>query len=421
VETAEFYRGVHIDGVDVSGRTLIETLSFFKEAEREHEENTTVALAFGAKQWIIKASELNYQSNYESVVRAAYNIGRSGSLEHRYEKINQLTVKGVSYSISRGYDIILLRKKIDAIADELNIPVVNTYIESFDLESRLFTFNEPKQGAQVDADKMYSEARRILDSRAGSQTIIIDRKVQYPTVTYETFAGRFARRSQAVTTASGRESRLSNIRLALSSLHGQRIEPGETLSFNGIIGQRTEESGYMLAPAIADGIMRDQVGGGICQVSSTLFLAAAKADLEIVERTNHSRPVAYLDMGKDATVSWPNPDFSFKNNTPYPIFIVAYMSRENRVYVEFYGLLLENGVSIQIESAVLETVAPGSPKYNPDSNLKPGETRMVEKARTGYKTVTYKIYYDRAGNQVDQVELCRSTYPSSGGIINKGP
>jgi len=414
VETAVFYRGVHIDGVDVSGRALMETLSFFEEAEREHERNTTVAFAFGDKQWLIRAEELNYQSNYESVVRAAYNVGRSGSLERRYEKINQLATEGVSYSISRGYDVILLREKIDAIADELNIPMVNTGIERFDLDSRSFTFNEPKEGAKVDSDKMYNDARRILDARTGSQTIIIDRKPVPPETTYADFAGKFGRRSQAVTTASGKATRLNNIRLALSALHGLRIEPGETFSFNGTVGERTPERGYMEAPAIADGMMKDQPGGGICQVSSTLFLAAAKADLE-VDSANHSRPVTYLDIGKDATVNWKYPDLLIKNNTSYPIFIVAYMSKENKVYIELYGALLENGMSIQIECEVLETYSPGANVYKNDPDYKPGA--VIEDARTGYKVVTYRMYYDRADKLIDQKVLRICMYPASGKII----
>ena len=132
------------------------------------------------------------------------------------------------------------------------------------------------------------------------------------------------------------ENRKNNIRLAASKLDGITLRPGETFSYNEAIGQRTEEAGYLMAGAYADGEVVEEIGGGICQVSSTLYCAAMYAQMTTVSRTNHYFAVGYLSMGYDATVSWKQPDYRFRNDRDYPVKIVTYCE-DDRITIEFWG------------------------------------------------------------------------------------
>ncbi len=132
------------------------------------------------------------------------------------------------------------------------------------------------------------------------------------------------------------ENRKNNIRHAASKLDGITLRPGETFSYNEAIGQRTEEAGYLMAGAYADGEVVEEIGGGICQVSSTLYCAAMYAQMTTVSRTNHYFAVGYLSMGYDATVSWKQPDYRFRNDRDYPVKIVTYCE-DDSITIEFWG------------------------------------------------------------------------------------
>jgi vancomycin resistance protein YoaR len=130
--------------------------------------------------------------------------------------------------------------------------------------------------------------------------------------------------------ASNKE-RSKNVRLSTDAINGTVIFPGETFSFNETVGERTEERGYEKAPVIVKGEFAEDIGGGICQVSSTLFNAVDQDGIQIVERYTHSRSVPYVPPGKDATVSWWGPDFSFKNLYNEPVVIKARAANGNLV------------------------------------------------------------------------------------------
>ena len=128
---------------------------------------------------------------------------------------------------------------------------------------------------------------------------------------------------ECVTQIPGTENRLNNIILASASVNGLILEPGEEFSFNRIVGQRTPARGYRSAPAFSNGTTVQAIGGGICQVSSTIYSAIMDSSLQITERHPHGLPVSYIPRGRDATVSWGSLDFRFVNNTDYPLRLDA--------------------------------------------------------------------------------------------------
>lgn len=160
-------------------------------------------------------------------------------------------------------------------------------------------------------------------------------------------------------------ARVQNIRLAVDKISQKVIKPGQTFSFNKTVGKRTLAAGFQFAPAIVRASLKEVVGGGICQVSSTLFNAVLLSDLEIVERFRHHTPINYLPLGMDATVSWETKDFRFRNNSEGPIQIIGRVSDET-ISFEIYG---EKSLPDELR---LETEVVESPSMLPDRDSEPG-------------------------------------------------
>jgi len=417
-----FYPGIRIEGVDVGGRQLGEVLSSLQTYESTLKANVSVTLTLGDKTWRIVADDLDYQTDYEKAVRAAYQLGREGSVRERYEAIRELNARGAEFTITRSYDEELLRIITDQIAGELSYPMVDAMIYSFDVATETFTFTSSVDGRHVDAEELYQSALAAIRSGNGGQVVAIHQEHLPASVTKAQLQAALGKITEAKTyTGGSTKNRLTNIRLALQALNGYCINPGETFSFNEVVGQRTTDRGYKKAGAFADGLATEEVGGGICQVSTTLFNAAAKADLQITERQPHSRPVGYVDKGKDAAVSWPSQDFKFTNTTEYPIYIVTTMGEtQDRCVISLYGRLLPDGMSIVIKAQTLEEIEPEEDRYIYTTDLPTGQKRRIEKEREGYKAIAYKIYLDADGNEIKREVLCNSRYPAAGAVYEVG-
>ena len=190
-------------------------------------------------------------------------------------------------------------------------------------------------GCRFDTDT----AVRLWREAAPAETIEIPLEIFEPATLAEDLEGLLYRDRLCFMTTSYWDSdsdRIGNIHLAADRLQGITLLPGEIFSYNDAVGERTEEKGYRWAGAYADGEVTIEIGGGICQVSSTLYCAAMYAQMTTVMRQNHWFPVSYLSMGYDATVSWQSPDYRFKNTREYPVKIVTSYD-DHSVTIEFWG------------------------------------------------------------------------------------
>ena len=185
------------------------------------------------------------------------------------------------------------------------------------------------------------------------------------------------------------KNRSNNIELATDKLNGTIILPGEVFSYNKIVGKRTIEKGYKEAGAYAGGKVIQEVGGGICQVSSTLYNAVLYANLAIIERSNHYFETTYVDVGRDATVSWGTVDFKFKNNRAYPIKIEA-TSKNGVMKISIRGIKEEKEYEVIIKSETTSIIEKNI-KYLEDSKLNLGEEKIVQVGHDGSTSKTYKI------------------------------
>ena len=202
-------------------------------------------------------------------------------------------------------------------------------------------------------------------------------------------------------------NRANNLQLACAAINGLILKPGETFSYNKALGERTTEKGYLGAAAYVGGETVTSIGGGICQVSSSLYYSALHADLEIVERVCHQYPSSYVPLGMDATVNWGTIDFKFKNNTNYPIKIEAYASDNGRVEVKLTGTD-EKDYYVEMSYSVLKTynweevIKDIKPEDN-TKGYKDGE--VISTPYTGYDVNTYKSKYNKETGELISTEF----------------
>ncbi len=213
-------------------------------------------------------------------------------------------------------------------------------------------------------------------------------------------------------------NRSTNLRIAAEKINGKVLMPGEVFSYNKTVGKRTVEEGYRDAKIYADGAVVDGLGGGICQISSTLYNAVLLANLEIVERRNHSFTTSYVAAGRDATVVWGAIDFQFKNSRSYPIKIEA--SVKNGV-AEFkiHGMQEQQEYEISIIPQTTSSI-PYATTQIPDATLAPGQQIVVQSGHLGYKVTTY-IVKKLNGAEVSREILSNDTYQPMKTIVRIGP
>lgn len=275
-----------------------------------------------------------------------------------------------------------------AILDELSAEPVNA---RYDKESD--SIIPEVSGASFDV----TQAKKLWDSAPMFSVIEIPATLSLPEVTSDTLEELLFRDvlgEKATTLSGSSKNRINNINLVAQKLDGLVLEPGEEFSYNGYIGERTEEAGFLGAPAYDNGKVIWEIGGGICQGSSTLYYCCLCAELEILDRTEHDFVVAYLPAGLDATVSFPRPDFKFRNTLDYPIKIKAWVDYD------------ANTLNIQILGTNLTGL-----RVEPVSGRWPLYDEVYTDVQTGWGAASYKLYYDAEGNQVgEKVYICNSVY-----------
>lgn len=271
---------------------------------------------------------------------------------------------------------------IDKIAEQVIGDPVSATVSKEDGK----TIIPEKVGVQFDVE----EARAIIgDGSAASYEIPVTTTAAKVTAEkLEEVLFRDTLASCSTSLNEGNVPRTNNVRLASAAINGTILNPGEEFSYNNVVGERTTERGYQSAGAYSGNEIIDEVGGGVCQPSSTLYMAVLRADLEVTQRVNHSFTVAYTPLGEDATVSWGGPDFCFKNDTDYPIKILAEQSN-GQLTMTIVGTKTSDK-TVTTRTEVIETYTPQRIEKK-DNSMMVGQSRVEVSGIPGYSTRTYKI------------------------------
>ena len=413
------FSGVYIDGVHVGGMTKAEAVEAVSRVQGGEGSSFAITVNVGGYVWSIDSATVPLYRNIDELVMQAYSVGRMNTtairgttttpFRQRVSTVQDALVNPRSYYTVTTYDRDVVRQIVDSIAASVNREPLNASVATFDPSSKTFTFNSDESGVYIDADQIYTAVTGLLDSGVYQETVWVEPQVVLASVTKAELMNSFGRISSFTTETTSSANRNTNIRLAAEAITHKTVLPGESFSFNQATGQRTAEKGYKPAAAIAGGETFDEIGGGVCQTSTTLFNAVARANLTVIDRDPHAWPSNYVDKGEDATVNWPNLDFRFRNDTEWPIFIVAnYANR--KMTVEIYGKTLGEGVTIDLVSETTYVKEPPSePKYVYNPELKVGTEKTTVSARTGYTVETYKVWY-KNGQEIKREKLHTSHY-----------
>lgn len=273
--------------------------------------------------------------------------------------------------------------------DELHDKICGEVLDAqYDPETQKAT--ESRVGIEFDV----KTAQKLWDAAEAGETIKIPIEVTMPKYTQEQLDEMlFADKLGAMTTgySTSTENRATNVELSAKKINGVILQPGETFSYNTVVGKRTAEAGFKAAGAYAGGQVVQEIGGGICQTSSTLYCAALYANLEIVARDEHGFAVSYVPWGLDATVSWGGPEFKFKNNRELPVKIVAHC--ENRkLTIEIWGTDLD-GSYVEMDYSAWTVYDETYPEV-----------------AIGTRAVTYRCVYDKDGELISREKEANSYY-----------
>lgn len=272
----------------------------------------------------------------------------------------------------------------------------------FDAE---FNVSESMNGVTFDEDT----ARDALANAGFGDTVVIPLVTIPPERATEDLEAMLFRDilSEHSTDLTASKTRSMNVQLAAEAINGLVLMPGGIFDYNEVVGQRTVEKGYGEAPAYVNGDTTLEIGGGICQVSSTIYYCTLLANLEIVERHYHTFQVTYLPPGMDATVSWNGPNFRFANSTEYPMKIETYRDGQ-KLFVKLLGTKIDD-TYVQMTYNVLETL-PYQSEYRADDTLEPGTTKLKERGTTGLRVRTYRTVYAADGSEISKKEEAVSRY-----------
>ncbi|HCB93274.1 MAG TPA: vanomycin resistance protein VanB [Selenomonas sp.] len=340
--------GVIAENCRLDGMTKQDAEKFFEEAGRLKLAHKSIHLTYGSQDWYISPDEIGMTANASNAAEAAYAIGRSElnpirNLIVRYECAKE----GHYIEMDASYDESLLMAKLDAIAAELHQDPVNAYC---------------LLNSDGSITKIAGISGRTLDGKALADTLApalkkfdftsveLSPSEQPPSVRTEDIVNiNSILASYSTSFYPGDRGR--NIELAAEKLDGVLVRSGSNFSFNDVVGERTASAGYREAGVIIDGRLEDGIGGGVCQVSSTLYNAVLLAGLDSTERTAHFSPSSYCPAGRDATVSYGLLDFQFYNPLPNNVYLVSETSgTELTIYVlGNWGDLNGNTITLETE------------------------------------------------------------------------
>ena len=265
--------------------------------------------------------------------------------------------------------------------------------------------------------------RSQLDAAAPGAEFLADAEVQFPTVTTEELETAMFRDvlGTSTTKCAGPWGRHQNIRLAAKAINGNIYNPGEEFWYNAAVGQRTEARGFQPAAAYSGGRTVTSIGGGICQVSSTLYYATLLSDLKIVLRYAHMFDPGYMPVtGCDATVSWGGPDFAFRNDTDYPIKIVtSYNDDTNELTVTIMGTKVNDNYVVMTNQFL--SYSEFKVVYKEDESVSPGDQVVDQYGHNGYEVRTYRNVYDGDGKLLRSTVEATSDYDRGDKIILVAP
>lgn len=406
------YAGVALNGVDIGGKTREEVKQIL-ELWRHEFRSRHILVYYGDASFRLDAGSIDYDVDIDATVDEAWNYGRRGAWWERLKNIRSATQDGYRIPVRTRYNESRLAVLFDTWREAIDRPPRNAAL------SLLAGGIVPQElGRRLEVEALKPLVLQAL-YKPDTTSLALPVAPLYPEITVADIEQTGLKQIWAAFSTifdSSNINRSANIRLSARKINGYIVYPGQTFSFNEIVGPRDKVHGFREAMEIVDGEFVPGIGGGICQVSSTLYNAVILSNLAIVERSNHSKPLGYLELGRDATVAYDTLDFRFTNDTNSPIMIMAETER-NKLVVGIVGSkpLAE---TVEILSIDRKVIPPAIVKKQ-DPELFLGETKMDRQGKPGYEITTVRVV--RAGGRESKREvLSKDRYLPDNTVVKIG-
>ncbi len=404
------HKGIYVNDIDLADKSP-------EEARKEIEEyvssfaDTQITLHIEEEGEIVAtAADLGLKWGNEEILDELTSFGRDGDILRCYKELKDLEHKNKTYQVTFEFDKDKIRSLIEENAQQYNKEAVNATLTKTE-EGFQVTEGEVGKVVDIDAsvDSVYGYLTGDWDGNACDVDLAV--AVDEPQGTAESLAmvkdvlGTF---TTSYSTSGG--SRSANVANGCSLINGTTLYPGEEFSAYEAVAPFSEANGYYMAGSYLNGQVVDSLGGGICQVSTTLYNAVLRAELEVTERYNHSMIVTYVDPSADAAIAESSgKDFKFKNNREYPIYIEGYTTPEKKITFTIYGVEdRDSNREVEYESVVLERIAPETEVIYTDASLPLGYC-VVQSAHVGYKAQLWKVVKEN-GVEVSREQVNSSSY-----------
>ncbi|MDD3205077.1 MAG: VanW family protein [Lachnospiraceae bacterium] len=408
-ETAVIQKGIYVDTIDISGMTAEEAKETIAEyvASLEH---TEITLRAGeGKSVSVTAADIGLIWKNQEVVEEACGYGVKGNVIQRYKAKKDLEHEKKVFNLEFDIDTAAAGALLNEKCSDFNIAAVNASLKR---EKEQFIIEEGQEGLEVEIQKSLQAIKEYINTDWDYQNCSIDliTKVEEPKGSAEELnkvkdvLGTFT--TNYHTSGADRSANVAN---GCALINGATLYPGDSLSVYEMISPFTVENGYHMAGSYLNGMVVESLGGGICQVSTTLYNAVLRAELQVDERHNHSMIISYVDPSADAAIAGTSKDFKFTNSTDTPIYIEGITTPEKKITFTIYGVeTRDSNRTVTYESEVLKKTVPEHEKIVADAAAPVGSIN-VQSVHIGYQARLWKVVTEN-GKEVSREEVNTSSY-----------
>lgn len=399
-----FSKGITIEGIDISGKTQEEAAGLLAIKGDNILKNFTVNINYGEDILQYTQNDFVVSTNVPETVEKAMEYSRKLKNGESYDQLEAdpyITVDKdsgiVNFEIKTTVSEDSINKVVNKIKDQWEIPMCEPTIDTLDFDKpldKMCTYKQGSDGVLLDTEKLKNDFLKLFINGGISGTLTVSGYTKQPTKTIDDIKGCISLLSEYTTVSENTENGNSNMKLSLEAVNGTIVNAGEVFSFNKCTGDSNlSENGYLPADVIENGTIVQGNGGGICQTSTTIYNAAIRANMGIIERKPHYYCSSYAYSGLDAAINYPNLDLKLRNDTEYPMFFKCWMEGVT-LHVQVYGWQ--------------------DPSY--DKILTPSQFGII--SSVGYDATAQKVFY-KNGTEVKREDLPNSNYVLAGGASSQ--
>lgn len=421
---------IFINKVDVSGMTKEQALKALKNSFDPTINGASVQLVYGANTWKLGYKTIAVSYNYTKAIEEALSIVRDTPTTSDSSITPVTTASSITTSspivppvapitrkdiaLTMTYNSNSITNFLSTISKKINTSPVNAVMKT---TGRTFVITDGKNGTSLDVNNSLNKIVKSITSLSKTKVVLVT-KVVIPQYTKSNFLNIKDKLGEFTTYFNNSTvSRVTNIKVAAGNVNNYIIMPNEIFSVNKTVGPRLEETGFKLAHVIVNNRFVDGIGGGICQVSTTLYNAVLLANLKIIERNHHSIPSTYVKVGRDATISGDAKDLKFQNTTKYPIYLTNEV-KNGQITFRIYGKNDYPNRKVVIKTQILSETRPTTHYVN-DPTLPKGKVVVDVYPAPAYTVQSTREIYEN-GKLISTEDLYLDKYPLINGIKKIG-